>query len=188
VLLSEEELAAAEPTASREIEIARFVPAGAVDPSWYRRPYLLGPDGDDAGYFALARALGASGRVGLARWTMRKRFYTGALSARGDHLSLIALHDASDVVTAADLERPSGPEIAKGERKLAEQLVSALDAPFEPGALRDEYRERVLALIEARAQGRRFAMPREAVSKPRADLEDALRESLKNAKGRRVAA
>lgn len=188
VVLTEEELAEAEPPASREIEITRFVPAGAVDPGWYRRPYMLGPDGDAERYFALVRALGESERVGIARWTMRKRSYTGALALRGDYLALVALHDASDVVTAADLERPGGPAIAKGEQRLAEQLVSALDAPFEPESLHDEYREKVRALIEARAEGRDFKMPKEKVSVPRPDLEDALRESLKAAKERRVAA
>jgi DNA end-binding protein Ku len=188
VMLTDEELAEAEPEASRNIEITRFVPVGAVDPGWYRRPYMLGPDGDEEQYFALVRALGETERIGIARWTMRKRSYVGALSLRGDYLALVALHDASDVVTAADLERPGGPAIAKGEQRLAEQLVSALDAPFEPESLHNEYREKVQALIEARAEGREFRMPKEKVSAPRPDLEDALRESLKAAKERRVAA
>lgn len=187
VVLTDEELASLEPPASRRIEITRFVPAGALDASWYRRPYLLGPDGDDDGYFALARALDATGRLGIARWVMRKQRYAGALSVRSGHLALLALHDASDVVAADALERPGGSPVGAGERRLAEQLVSALDAPFEPDALHDEYRERVRALVEARAAGRSFAMPEESAPAPRADLADALRESLRAAKERRVA-
>jgi len=188
VVLTDEELASLEPPASRRIEVARFVPAGALDPGWYRRPYLLGPDGDAEGYFALARALEASGRVGIARWVMRKQRHAGALAPRGRHLALIALHDASDVVAATELEAPDGPAVGAGERRLAEQLVAALDAPFEPETLRDEYRERVAALVEARAAGRSFAMPQEEAPAPRADLAEALRESLKAAKKeRRVA-
>jgi DNA end-binding protein Ku len=188
VILSEEEIDSVEPPESHDIEVTRFVPASAVDASWYRRPYWLGPDGEDEDYFALARALRESGRVGIARWVMRKQRYTGVLAPHGDHLSLVTLHDASDVVTVGELAPAGGPAVGKGERRLAEQLVSALDAPFEPDALHDEYRERVRALIDARAKGRKFEMPKEAVSKPRPDLEDALRESLKAAKERHVAA
>jgi len=188
VILTQKEIDSVEPPESRDIEVTRFVPAAAVDAGWYRRPYLLGPDGDDEGYFALARALRESKRVGVARWVMRKQRYAGVLSPVGDYLSLITLHDASDVVTVAELEPVGGPAVGKGERHLAEQLVSALDAPFDPDSLHDEYRERLLALIDARAKGRKFEMPKERVSKPRPDLEDALRESLRAAKERHVAA
>jgi DNA end-binding protein Ku len=189
VILSEEEIESVEPPESRDIEVTRFVPASAVDPAWYRRPYMLGPDGDDdEDYFALARALRESERVGIARWVMRKQRYTGVLSPVGEYLSLVTLHDASDVVTAAELEPAGGPAVGKGERRLAEQLVSALDAPFEPESLHDEYRERLRALIDARAKGRKFEMPKERVSRMRPDLEDALRESLQAAKERHVAA
>jgi DNA end-binding protein Ku len=188
VILREDEIESVEPPESRDIEVTRFVPADAVDAGWYRRPYLLGPDGDDEDYFALVRALRESERVGIARWVMRKQRYAGVLSPVGDYLSLVTLHDASDVVTAAELEPAGGPAVGKGERHLAEQLVSALDAPFEPESLHDEYRERLRALIDARAKGRKFEMPKESVSKPRPDLEDALRESLEAAKERHVAA
>jgi DNA end-binding protein Ku len=53
VVLTPEELAGAEPERSRTIEITRFVPREAVDATWYRRPYLLGPNGREADYFAL---------------------------------------------------------------------------------------------------------------------------------------
>lgn len=187
VVLTDEELASLEPPASRRIEVTRFVPSAALDPGWYRRPYLLGPDGDDDGYFALARALEASGRLGIARWVMRKQRYAGALAPRGRHLALIALHDARDVVAADALAPAGGASVGAGERRLAEQLISALDARFEPEALRDEYRDRVCALVEARAAGRAFTMPEEEAPAPRADLADALRESVRAAKERRVA-
>src|ERR1051326_5917482 len=53
VYVDDEELAALEPKASRDIEITRFVPVGHLSHVWYERPYYLGPDGDHADYFAL---------------------------------------------------------------------------------------------------------------------------------------
>lgn len=187
VVLTPEELTQAEPDASRTIEVTRFVPRDAIDLAWYRRPYLLGPDGSDADYFALARALAESGRHGIARWVMRRKRYVGALAPRGDHLALVAMKSAEEVVAADQLERPGGPAIGQGERRLAEQLVSTLDAPFEPEALRDEYRERVRALVEAKAEGGSVAFEEPPAPAAPADLSDALRESLRAAKERQVA-
>ena len=60
VLLGADELAALEPAPSKEIEVLRFVPATAIDPVWYERPYYLGPAGKSPEYFALAQVLSAT--------------------------------------------------------------------------------------------------------------------------------
>lgn len=187
VVLRPEELAEAEPEPSRTIEVTRFVPHEAIDLAWYRRPYFLGPDGAEDDYFALARALTESGRHGIARWTLRRKRYGGALLTREGRLALVAMKSAEEVVSAAQLARPGGPSIGQAERRLAEQLVSTLDAPFEPEALRDEYRERVRALVEAKAEGRTVTFEEAPAPGARADLAQALRESLREAKERRVA-
>jgi len=189
VVLSEEDLAATAPPESRTIECLRFVPRSAVDIAWYRRPYYLGPDPSELGnYFALVEALRESGRVGVARWTMRKQRHFGVLEAERDHLVLVALRSAAEVVAASSLALPPAGEVREAERKLAEQLVAALDAPFEPAALRDDYRERVEKLVAAKAKGESYR-----VDEPRApykvtDLAAALERSLAAAKKRRSAA
>lgn len=188
VILRPEDLAAAEPPASRLIEVTRFVPKDAIDVGYYERPYLLGPDeGSAASYFALAEALRASGRRGIARWVMRRKRYFGALEARGPYLSLVSLRTADEVVPEDRLERPQGGGVSDAERRLAEQLVAALDAPFDPTMLRDDYRERVLALIEAKAAGRRYVVSEPPPPAAAPDLTAALRESLRAAKGERAA-
>ena len=89
VILDEEELDALEPEASRDIEITRFVKTDRITHQWYDRPYYLGPDDDNADYFALAEALGKEGVEGVARWVMRDKEYVGALRADGGYLLLI---------------------------------------------------------------------------------------------------
>lgn len=190
VVLSPEELAGVEPKASRAIEITRFVPPHAIDPSWYDRPYFLGPDGEEADYFALAKALLKEERYGIARWVMRGRRYFGALEPREGRLALVSLHAASEVVGADSLAPPAGAAASAGERRLAEQLVEALDAEFDPAELRDEYRERVEKLIEAKRRGRRFEVEESPAPRATRDLSGALRRSLQAArtKGRGRAA
>ncbi|HET6655409.1 MAG TPA: Ku protein, partial [Gammaproteobacteria bacterium] len=79
VVLNDEDLAAVEPPESREVEILEFLPPRVIDHRWYLRPYYLGPDGADKAYSALIAGLANSGQEGLARWTMRKQEYVGAL-------------------------------------------------------------------------------------------------------------
>src|SRR5690606_2996432 len=94
VLLANEELETLEPKPSRDIDILRFVPTGAIDHRWYERPYYLGPDGPAEEYQALAEALQEAGREGVARWVTRKKEYRGALRARDGYLMLITLRPA----------------------------------------------------------------------------------------------
>jgi DNA end-binding protein Ku len=187
VILQPEELASAEPEPSRDIEVTRFVPREAVDPSWYRRPYMLGPDGEAENYFALARALEETGRVGIARWVMRGTRYSGALAPHEGRLALIALKPAEEVVSSDQLARPGGPALQKTERDLAEQLISTLDAPFDPGIFHDDYRERVRKLIAAKAKGKSVKFAEAPPPRATDDLSRALRESLQAAKERKIA-
>jgi DNA end-binding protein Ku len=187
VMLGERDLASITPKPTRTIELTRFVPSGAIDIGWYSKPYFLGPDGASADYSALVAALRETGLRGIARWTMRGRRYFGALHARDRHLALIGLRSVEEVLTAPALAPPEGKAASAAERALAEQLVAALEAPFEPSELRDDYRERVLALVNAKAKGRRLPAAREKAPRPVSDLSGALRRSLQSAKRRRAA-
>ena len=188
VVLGEKERAKLRPSASREIEVMRAVPRDAIDVAWYDRPYYLGPDGEAADYFALARVLEEQDRVGLARWTMRNRAYFGVLAPRAGRLALISLHAAQEIVTAKSLGAVAAPAISAAERKLGEQLVGALAGPFEAGELHDDYREKVEKLVAAKRRGRRFAVEEPLPARRTGELGDVLRRSLQAARGRGRAA
>src|SRR5256714_6459728 len=126
VILNEEELQKLEPESSREIEITQFVPPTEMPPEYFDRPYYLGPDGDQGAYFALAEALQNKDREGVAHWVMRKQPYVGALRAEDDHLMLVTLRNAEEVLSAKDLPRPSGRAPDKKELAMATQLVELL--------------------------------------------------------------
>jgi DNA end-binding protein Ku len=175
VAVTDAELDSLEPRATREIELERFVPPDALDQRWYRRPYLLGPEAHhERRYFALAEALAASERVGIARWTMRKQEYRGALETSGPYLVLVALRHAEELVAI--------PSFSEGQRAfdrreldLARQLVGTLAGPFEPEAFRDDYRERLLELIEDKHRGKRVKHRR---FEPRLVKDDSLVAAL----------
>ena len=183
----EEELAELEPEPSRDIEVTRFLPVGTLDHQWYDRPYHLGPDGSDADYLALVKALEKEGREGIARWTMRKKSYSGALRVEEDHLVLITLRHAEEVIQVSALEAPKGRKPDARELKMARQLVAALEAPFDPTEWRDEYRDRVLELVEAKAEGKVVKFPDAPKRTEAEDLSASLEASIAAARERKSA-
>lgn len=183
VILEADELKALEPEPSRDIVVERFLPRGTVDPRWYERPYYLGPDGSTEAYFALGQALQDGGYEGLAHWVMRNREYVGALSVHAGYPMLMALRHAEEVVPAEALEAPGGKPLDKRELQMARQLIGMLEAEFTPDAYEDEYRERVLQLIETKRKGGKVkVVPFRARKPAEKDLGDALAASLANLK------
>ena len=182
VLFDDEELEELEPKPSRDIEITRFIPASAITHQWYDRPYYLGPDESASDYFALVAALKKQEKVGVARWVMRNKEYVGALQLEGDYLMLITLRHAGEVVSAEDLPAPGGRALDKREVQMAKQLVAALEDEMDLTAFRDEYRDRVLELVEAKAAGKVIKFPRAKKKQTDQDLSDVLARSLKSVK------
>jgi DNA end-binding protein Ku len=186
VMLDPDELAELEPEASRDIEITRFVAPEVITHQWYDRPYFLGPDDDDDAYFALVEALRKQKREGVARWVMRKKEYVGALRLEGDHLMLMTLRHAGEVVEASALKPPGGRALDEREVKMAAQLVAALEDELDMTAFRDEYRDRVLELVEAKAEGKVVKFPAAPKKQTEKSLASMLEQSVKDLKKRRA--
>jgi DNA end-binding protein Ku len=185
VILSDEEMEDLEPRESRGIEITRFVKAGTIAPEWYDRPYWLGPDGDQAAYFAFAAALRNREREGVARWVMRGKEYLGVVRTHDDYLVLITLHHSGDVVPAARLDPPAGRELSRKEVTMARQIIGAMEDEFDLADFRDEYRDRVMELIEAKASGKVIRFPKQSRRPAEKPLAEVLEKSLEEAKGRK---
>jgi DNA end-binding protein Ku len=179
VLLRDEELASLEPAASRDIEIVQRLPAGALDHRWYLRPYYLGPDESDVrAYVAMAEAFARFGSKALARWTMRKKEYTGTLRVHGRHLMLIALRHAEDVVTIDELKTPAGAALDERELQMARQLIDMLADDFRPKDYTNRYRARVRELLRTKAEGGEIRPAPRALPRASEDLAAALAASL----------
>lgn len=187
VILDQEELEKLEPEASREIELKHFVPPKSIPPEYYDRPYYLGPDGDQAAYFALAEALKKKEREGVAHWVMRKQPYVGALRAEDDHLILFTLRHAEEVLSAKDLPRPAGRAPEKKELAMAKQLVELLKGEFDPKDFKDEYRERVMEFVEKKAKGHKPRLHLVKSKKKTTSLDKVLSKSIEALKKRKAA-
>ena len=187
VILQPEDLEKLVPAQSRDIHITRFVTPEVLGDQWYERPYFLGPDGDEATYFALAQAMKEKNRVGVADWIMRKKRYVGALTSIDGYLALSTLRRADQVLKFAGIEPAANMKPLAHELKLAQQLVSSIEAEFEPARWQNDYRQRLLDLIEAKARGQRIAPVQVKKKVVQATLANSLKASIAAAREKKVA-
>ncbi len=194
VIIDPDELAQLDPQASRMIDIHDFVELGDIDPIYYNRAYYLLPDGESAAkpYRLLTEAMERRGKVAIATFVMRTKEYLAAIRASDGMLLLSTMHYADEVADPADLagEAPDmDVEVRDREVDMAEQLIDSLVTDFDPTAYEDTYQERVMTMIEAKAEGEEVEVraPEEEVGGV-VDLMAALEESLQRAGDRRGAA
>jgi DNA end-binding protein Ku len=179
VVLKPKELKAIEPEGSREIEVLHVVADTAIMPAWFERPYLVGPDGENGEYLALARALSEAKRQVIVHWVMRNRSYTGTLRSDGARLHLITLRTREEVVEAPSIEVPKTRAPSEKELALAEQLVAALESEFDPSQYHSDYQERVKKFVAQKAAGKHVRLVKPESRKPSTgSLENALRASV----------
>lgn len=187
VILQPEELEKLTPPESRDISLSRFVPREVIGDQWYERPYYLGPDEDQAGYFALAESLERKNVVGIARWVMRKKRYVGALSSENGYLVMTTMRRAEQVLSFSGVRPAKAATPRANELKLAEQLVQSIEADFEPAQWQNEHRQRLCKLIEAKARGEEIQPVPIKKRAAQVNLADSLKASIAAAKERKVA-
>jgi DNA end-binding protein Ku len=184
VPLSKEEMAALAPEKTRAIDVVDFVDLDQIDPMYFDSPYYLGPNqGAEKAYSLLAAAMGASGKVAIARFVFRNKEHLAAIRPTNGVLTLTTMRFADEVVPAAELDDvfpEQQPKVAKKEQEMAEALIESLSTDFDPTSYRDEYREQLLGLIERKAEGKEIVAPqaeeRQATEAP--DLMAALEQSI----------
>ncbi len=188
VTISPEELESLEPQKTRTIDIEDFVDLEQIDPIYYDHPYYLAPDtGAAKAYRLLVDAMEDSGKVAVARVVLRSKEHLVAIRPRNGALAMETMLFADEVIPADSLEEIAAADgdVKTSDRELAmaNQLIESLAADFEPGKYRDEYRERVLDLIERKAQGETIVIEEpEAEPEKVPDLMAALEASIASSK------
>ena len=190
VVIEPEELAAIDPEASRTIDIEEFVDLSEIDPLYFDHSYYLVPDDRAAKPYALlVEAMTRTGKVALGRFVLRTKQYWATLRAHDGALVLATMLYEDEVISPADLDVPTTGSVAPSKKELdmAAALVESLSSPFDPGKYHDDRREKVLAMIEAKAEGQVVAPPApEEAATPVVDLMAALEASLAAAKERQT--
>jgi DNA end-binding protein Ku len=183
VLITPEELEALDPEKTRTIDILDFVDLEQIDPIYYDHPYYLVPaKGAAKAYGLLLGAMESAGKVAIAKVVLRQKEALVAIRPAGELLMMETMIFHDEVVPPDELEDlPDARKLKVSDRelKMAQQLIDSLSSEFDPTRYRDEYRDKVLDLIERKAQGEEIAVQPEAPEPAKVpDLMSALEASL----------
>ncbi|MGI9608177.1 MAG: Ku protein [Acidimicrobiales bacterium] len=188
VTVSADELASLDPEAVKTIDLEEFVDLVDIDPIFYDSAYYLAPNQEtQKPYKLLVTAMEESGKVGIARFVMRTKQYLAAIRPVDGRLLLSTMVYADEVVASEEVDLFIGldeVEISEKELTMARQLISSLEADFEPDKHSDTYRLAVLDLIERKAAGEEavIAAPVDDEGGSVVDLMAALEASVAEAK------
>jgi DNA end-binding protein Ku len=187
VTITPEELDGLAPEKTRTIDIEDFVDLEEIDPIYYDHPYYLAPDtGAAKAYQLLVDAMEDAGKVAIARVVIRSKEQLVAIRPREGVLAMETMLFADEVVPTDALEELAaengGAKTTERELTMARQLIDSLSSDFEPEKYHDEYRERVLEMIERKAQGETIVIE-EPTEEPEKvpDLMAALEASIAKA-------
>jgi len=190
VTISDEDLKAVRPEATQSVQIVEFVELDQINPMYFDTPYYLEPEKKGRHAYALLRdALIESKKVAIASVVIRSREHLAAVKPNGEALVLELMHFADELVDQGSFDFPAlNEKVADAEKKVAKLLIDTMSSEqFDPEQFHDKYKEDVLAMIEARANGEEIEAPE--VQKPAAtnvvNLMDVLQRSIEQSKARR---
>ena len=181
VVMQEDDFAKVSTPSTRIINLEQFTDETAVDPMYVDRAYYLAPDGQVAGDAYAVMREGMRGKVGIGKVALFGREYLVAIKPQQHGLVMYTLHHAAEIRTIDQIEELSTvPRTVKPtELKLAKQVVDMFDGELNLKDYKDEYKEELRKIIDARVAGEEYVAAE--VEEPPTNVVDlmaALRKSL----------
>jgi len=180
VVLSDEDFDNVRPASTRVIDLVQFADDSSIDPMYVDRTYYLAPDGGMAAdAFAVMRD-GMKGKVGVGKLALYGREYLVAVRPHERGIVMHTLHHAAEIRSADAVEELNvlPLQVKPNEIKLAKQVIEMFEAPLNLRDYRDEYREGLQRIIDAKIAGEEIVAPAVEAAPKVVNLMEALRKSL----------
>jgi DNA end-binding protein Ku len=179
IVLDDADFEKASPEKTKHIEITQFIDVDEIDSVYFELPYFLEPEKNGARAYVLLRdALEKTGKAGVGIFVMHKREHICIIKAYEDVLVLNRIRFPQEIRSPKDLKIPSSHS-KPAELKMAVNLIDQLTDSFNPKKYKDDYTDKLMKIIEAKAKGKRTPFkPMKVVHKTTTDLMDQLKASL----------
>ncbi|MGE8206387.1 Ku protein [Heyndrickxia sp. NPDC080065] len=176
-------------TEEKAVEIIDFIKMEEIDPIYYNRSYYMSPnEGGIKAYGLLRKALIESKKSGLAKIVMRSKEQLAVIRVFENTLLMETIHFPDEVRNVADVPNvPAEDQVSKKEIETAILLIDQLTTTFEPEKYTDEYRSKLMELIESKRTGKEMVTAKE--KEPAANVTDlmaALQASIDKTKPKEV--
>lgn len=183
VVLDDKDFEKAAPEKNNHIEIVQFVDEKEIDSIYFETPYYLEPDKSGGRAYGLLReALQKSGRAGVGMFVMRAREHVCIIKALDDIIILNRIRFAHEIRDTKELNIPAVKN-KPAEVKTAITLIDHLTEPFKATAFKDDYTDKMMKIIRAKAKGRKVPYkPLKIVHSKSSDLMEQLKASLAGSK------
>ncbi|MGH2680063.1 MAG: Ku protein [Actinomycetota bacterium] len=183
VILTDEDFEAVPVESSRAIDIQQFVDLEEIDPMLYKKSYYLVPEETGAKAYALLReALNRSGKVGVAKVSFRDKEHLAALRFKDEAFVLETMYWPDEIREADFGGIDVSTKVRPNELDMAQTLIDNLSADWDPGEFKDEYREAMLGIVEAKINGEEIEVVEAEPTAKVVDLMEALKASVAAAK------
>src|SRR5918992_1893247 len=191
VVVTEEDLDSVPLKTMRAIEIEMFINA-ARDSSgtqFVKQAYYLEPEQIGAkAFYLLKSVLSEQNKSAICKIVLKDREQLAALNPFSSTMLLTTLHWPDEVRAMDELNLPEEQiELKASEKKMAEQLVASMTGDFKADDYRDDYRQALMAVIEAKVAGETPQPAARAEPTNIADLMSALEASVATAREQRAA-
>jgi DNA end-binding protein Ku len=181
VVVTEEDFAKVTVDSTRVIDLVQFADDTAIDPMYVDRAYYLAPDGPMAAQAYAVMREGMRGKAGIGKVALYGREYLVAVRPVQHGLVMYTLHHAAEMRSIDQIDELSGVprEVKADELKLAQQVVGMFAGELNLADYRDDYKEELRRIIEAKVAGEDVvAAPKAETPTNVVDLMAALRKSL----------
>src|SRR5262247_2993862 len=185
------ELKSLETESSNNIELKEFIPLSKIDPVYFESAYYVGAgEGGEKPYRLLADALAKSNRAAIAQLVTRGKEQLVLIRPYENGLIMHSLYYANEVRNIADIAKAENVKPSDEEIALGANLIENMSDGFNPEKYRDEYRERVQAMLDEKSKGGEItvAAPEAPARAQIIDLIQALKQSIEKAKPKQKAA
>ena len=185
VIIDEKDLDNLPLATAHSIDITEFVPADEIEPGLYfKNAYYMEPE--ELGrkpYQLLRKALEATGRMAIAKIALRDREHLAALHSHGPGLLMNTLNWPDEIRSVEGLKGLDGDvKINPKELDMAKALIESLADTFDPARYKDDYKEAVMKVVQAKIDGEVIEAPATPQTAKVMDLMEALRASVEQAK------
>jgi DNA end-binding protein Ku len=180
VVVSDEDIQKVRVESTRVIDLVQFTDDTAIDPIYVDRAYYLAPDGAmGADAFAVMRE-GMAGKAGIGKVALYGREYLVAVRPQKKGLVMYTLHHDAEIRAIDQIEELNSvpSKVKPEEMKLAKQVIATFDGELNLKDYRDDYKEGLRAIIDAKIAGQEIVAPETAEPPKVVDLMEALRRSL----------
>lgn len=178
VILTDDELDAGLGN-TRTIDILKFVPLEQIDPIYFQRSYYLAPDGvGTKAYKLLTQALADDERVAIAKVAFRDKEHLATLRVVDGVFVLETMYWPDEIRHAAFEELEDEVDLRPQEMAMAKSLIDNMTGEWDPGEFKDEYREKVEALVQQKIEGKEIAVVEDTDTGKVLDLIEALKASV----------